>query len=1015
MALPNPTINPPQFERPNYERPVSRSPSSSPVRHARNFSHDPILRNLSPNSTLRALNAASGPDTSKSEDQLVKSIEHASTSDRAFGVRVAQTCRDLKSWVAEIETWDWPGTFEPPPIEERTAKRRRMLSEIGTLPIDSNGRQMDDTGGFWGSLPMEIIQDHEARIDDISAAVDELNIEGLKEHVRSVHMQPRTSYDPLQQEDAMSQLKRMDDFTALVTGTILQALPYLSYLNRLLSEWSIRLTVMRKVPGFLRGLEDVRISIDGGWDDMMIESQRSEEVAGPLRNRFEVIQAGLGAKVTALGQRLDSMLDDLEGRHETLPEKYIDRFEELESSYSDWVVQGERMIEGLTFERLDQSTRRDQTVLAAFDALGPSSATFSQGTETSTMQPLVSPLDEKDDYFGSHPDMPEHSISPSDSVRRDRVESPVLGKKPFEFFDHDEPVELLHDQARGRQESVRPRQDSTFNRLVDDVIVESLEQPQESQDEDDSIGIALGHGHASPYGATLRTISSHQSSASPTRMSFSHPRSPTRISFSHPRSPTKQSVSPSRSSTSSRNRSRHTPIDIGPYREASLSPKRKSPSPDRAFSHQPTPPLSKVNEEPHASSVQAKKALFGGDLERKQLLLKAKTPPIVRPFERASTAFTKLFDNAANRNNSASKGHSKSNSGVSRKSSLRHAITPSSIRNSSSSKRTSDNSFGDLPSSSDRGSKDDSNLEVAEIISNRTNSTSLPIQRHSQIESSKPDWSDKELAVSGRPEEHVFEQRQFRDVEYTQKEEKTSTPRFDSPLMQQDVNWPLPARVPVDVEELSSPGHALQSDYFEKFFVDSLPLSPGKVQALDQEVNPMEVAFGATTRQPLGPNEPSMDSSMLDGVFNHTIEDMRSAKVAGTKRRSRSAVPYKPVTEDFLPSLSDIGTPASTQSTPEIGHASSVGYFQAKKVQTPGHSRSHSTDDKPRKRSSVSPLNSFNLQMPSGAQPLSPNGGSSKQKTQRMPMEKRASKASIELFARSEVSINRVDQLICMY
>jgi hypothetical protein len=52
-------------------------------------------------------------------------------------------------------------------------------------------------------------------------------------------------------------------------------------------------------------------------------------------------------QVHSLGRRLDAFLDELEGRQEVVPERWIEEFEVLEEQYGNWVVQAERkVIEG---------------------------------------------------------------------------------------------------------------------------------------------------------------------------------------------------------------------------------------------------------------------------------------------------------------------------------------------------------------------------------------------------------------------------------------------------------------------------------------------------------------------------------------------------------------------------------------------------------------------------------------------------------------------------------------------
>ncbi|KMU91918.1 hypothetical protein CIHG_09699 [Coccidioides immitis H538.4] len=55
---------------------------------------------------------------------------------------------------------------------------------------------------------------------------------------------------------------QLSDFTAVVTATILQALPILSRLNSLLATWEVRSTVLRQIPRLLRGIKLARTDVD---------------------------------------------------------------------------------------------------------------------------------------------------------------------------------------------------------------------------------------------------------------------------------------------------------------------------------------------------------------------------------------------------------------------------------------------------------------------------------------------------------------------------------------------------------------------------------------------------------------------------------------------------------------------------------------------------------------------------------------------------------------------------------
>lgn len=71
---------------------------------------DPLLANLSPESTLHALTSAEAvPSNEKfAHDVLSRSISHVSPADRALGIRAAIAAQNLGLWYKEVRSWTWP-------------------------------------------------------------------------------------------------------------------------------------------------------------------------------------------------------------------------------------------------------------------------------------------------------------------------------------------------------------------------------------------------------------------------------------------------------------------------------------------------------------------------------------------------------------------------------------------------------------------------------------------------------------------------------------------------------------------------------------------------------------------------------------------------------------------------------------------------------------------------------------------------------------------------------------------
>lgn len=312
-----------------HARSLSRS-SSHHYGHARDF--DPILRNLSPTKTLRAFSESG---YSAPHETLHAALQSSTSLQRTLGAKAAQTCLDVRSWARELEDWEWPGTFDSP-------------EPAGKIPGVN-----EDTGAptYWGSLPADTVREYEQRSDEIIRQLDDIDVEELKDFVLSAHHEAGSGSASLEDSigaiGAATDLRKLDDFTAVITATILQALPYLSRLNRLLDIWTIRLPILCQAPGFIEALSQAQAILDQAWTAIGVGSSRKIEHQTHLDfNRGKMIeqQSIIEHRVSSLGRKLDRFLDDLEGRSETVPDSWIEKMETLEQQYADWTVQAERKI-----------------------------------------------------------------------------------------------------------------------------------------------------------------------------------------------------------------------------------------------------------------------------------------------------------------------------------------------------------------------------------------------------------------------------------------------------------------------------------------------------------------------------------------------------------------------------------------------------------------------------------------------------------------------------------------------
>lgn len=353
---PHPTVLSPtsRFSAEKYGNP-SCSPSRSPNRREFIASHeiDPLVSNLSPISTLEALRATDAipPAPGSRQQVLSDSIADASTSERALAIRAALAGKKLREWYAEVKAWRWPkSAFEEPLQEEKlkthiTYDHRGYLDRVIYGGKGVVGADEVEQPGYWGSLPAYMVGNYERRIETIKDEMEALDVEELKNYVLVAHLSRTSSLHEEQYSDP-STYNHLDDFTVVITATIMQALPYIARLTGLLDVWSIRLVVLRQVPGFLRQLEDARVTLDSAWNAISISKDNNTNDRSYLtREAFLTMKIVLQDRVAELGQRLDTMLDALEGSADRLPDQWIDSMETVQDDYETWVVDAERQVE----------------------------------------------------------------------------------------------------------------------------------------------------------------------------------------------------------------------------------------------------------------------------------------------------------------------------------------------------------------------------------------------------------------------------------------------------------------------------------------------------------------------------------------------------------------------------------------------------------------------------------------------------------------------------------------------
>ncbi|KAK4193161.1 hypothetical protein QBC35DRAFT_165991 [Podospora australis] len=339
-------------------RSTSTAITDSPTRQQRNT--DDLLLNLTPRTAVEAFQHPSGA--------LKTCFDAATPNEQAFALKVAIASNKIFGWLEELTNWSWPATggssgFEMPPVE-----KRRLDSFGSNVSNEKEDGASRPPNTYIGCLEATIVDHYEKRVDEINTALGELDIEEIKTQVLHNHIMPLSRPGtPLLDSgrsvaSALSSLARMDDLTALLTATLMQALPNLSKLTSLLSIWSFRLLVLRKIPIFLNVMEDAEVALESGWRTIgaRLQDNQAETDHTALSNsrmtrkEYEVIKGVLERKVAKAGQNLDAMLDILEGHQDTLPESWIDRVDTLEHEYGEWSVACEQKIREAEIARIVQ-------------------------------------------------------------------------------------------------------------------------------------------------------------------------------------------------------------------------------------------------------------------------------------------------------------------------------------------------------------------------------------------------------------------------------------------------------------------------------------------------------------------------------------------------------------------------------------------------------------------------------------------------------------------------------------
>ena len=332
---PSDALRPPSGRQ---QRPISPSRRSHQrSRSAAGEAVHSLLSDISPSLILKLLHTAppvsqlsvynATDPASHSEEFLRSTISRIAASDRIWLIKAATFARRIQEWEEELNMWEWLNT-------EKTGGN-----------------------GFQSSSSDPQIAQYETRVVAIQAALKTLEVDELKCYVRDAHAHEYSYGGP----GSSDGYEMMDDLTALITATIVQALPRLARLNSLLDRWSTRFLVLRRVPGFSKELSACKQSMFSAYTAAEPPKVQSTRISSFTRKVFTEMRAILHDQVSQLARHIDNMLDLLENSQDTLPDRWIDDVDQLENDYSSWLVKAEQVVLNHELDLQHSRTRLDFT------------------------------------------------------------------------------------------------------------------------------------------------------------------------------------------------------------------------------------------------------------------------------------------------------------------------------------------------------------------------------------------------------------------------------------------------------------------------------------------------------------------------------------------------------------------------------------------------------------------------------------------------------------------------------
>ncbi|CAK7267103.1 hypothetical protein SEPCBS119000_002368 [Sporothrix epigloea] len=450
LAAPKPRLSVPS-------RQYYRTVSSSPTRQHFQQHVDDLITQLTPATAISALRFPTGP--------LKACLDRATATEQSFAMRAALAASSIQEWLDELCEWQWPESGGSAGFEEPVYRRGASIFDRSAAPFSSlpmaracsptspNAPQGQSVGAgatnrfdvpensgnepsWMGSLRTDDVALYEERTIEIGHEVDDLEIEDIKQHVLCHHILPLTPPGtpplggrPRALSSASATFTKMDDLTAVVTAIVLQTLPLLSKLVRLLDVWRVRLLVLKKIPAFFDSLMAAEAAIQSAWkavcpgstEGSLDRATKARECPILRREEFAIMKSVVEDKVSKAARTTDFILDTLDGWEDTIPEHWIDRIDAAERDYGEWVAFCERRIRERDWKRVPNNRPALAPPLQIREKIAP---VLADTTDASLVEDTSMML-------GAHSSAVDHSLIESSTSAGDDVPTTIKAVLPI--------------------------------------------------------------------------------------------------------------------------------------------------------------------------------------------------------------------------------------------------------------------------------------------------------------------------------------------------------------------------------------------------------------------------------------------------------------------------------------------------------------------------------------------------------------------------------------------------------